>query len=202
MKTQEALLPTACILSLPAVIHLNSQPLFMCVTKRQKKLLWEKSFFPARDCGNPTLYCSLQATCMLCLAAVFEVSVTCCRNNLLKMSTGELWNACNTYQSNKGLSEEVILCMPELNNGLKYLCLVFFVACWVRGWKFFPGSVKSKWSWGSAVSCPTTGMSDRIPQVFPVLMQCMCIFLCSIDQCESIPVWCGSLGKFFTVAFV
>lgn len=92
--------------------------------------------------------------------------------------------------------------MPGLNNGLKYLCLVFFVACWVWRWKFFPGSVKSKWSWGSAVSCPMTGMSDRISQIFPVLMQCMCISLCSIDQCESIPIWYGSLGKFFIVAFV
>lgn len=92
-----------CLLSLPAVIDLNSGSL-ICATETKIAAVG-KSFSLTRDCGNLTAYCSLPAMWMPSLVPVFEVSLTCCKDNLRKMSWRKLRNACNSYQRSKGLSE-------------------------------------------------------------------------------------------------
>lgn len=43
------------ILLLPSVIHLNSMSVFMCITKRQRKLPWENLSFLAGTVVTPLL---------------------------------------------------------------------------------------------------------------------------------------------------
>lgn len=101
--------------------------LYVCY-KETKETAMGKYFFSTRDCSNslPTAVyqprvCYPLLQCLKCPSLAIGTICIGCHQGISEM----------LVIVPKGIKVFLnkILCMPELNNGPKYLCLVFFVAC-------------------------------------------------------------------------